>query len=76
MSHARVGQITDFDKLTSKSGPTAACAARGIPLPLRRRSSKDQLDIFINFEEIEEEKVQEEAGQSEKLQREPPEERG
>ena len=28
---------------------------------------KDQLDIFINFEEIEEEKVLEEAGQSEKL---------
>jgi DNA-directed RNA polymerase subunit alpha len=66
VSHARVGQITDFDKLTLEVW-TDGSVQPADSVAFAAKILKDQLDIFINFEEIEEEKVQEEAGQSEKL---------
>ena len=46
---ARLGQITDYDKLTSKCGPTARSSRRCVGLAAKLL--KDHMNIFINFEE-------------------------
>jgi DNA-directed RNA polymerase subunit alpha len=66
VSHARVGQITDFDKLVLETWTDGSVQPEDA-VAFAAKILKDQLDVFINFEETEEEKVQEEAGQSEKL---------
>ena len=51
MTNARVGQQTDYDKLSlSKCGPTALCRRTMRP-HIAAKILKEQLNIFINFEE-------------------------
>ncbi len=53
VTNARVGQQTDYDKLTIEvSRPTVPSCAPTTPWRTPRRSSKEQLNLFINFEEM------------------------
>jgi len=52
VTNARVGQQTDYDKLTIESGPTAASSPRRGGL--RRQDPQGADDVFINFDEAEE----------------------
>lgn len=61
VDNARVGQVTDYDKLIMKI-ETDNSIAPDVALGLAARILQDQLQSFINFEEeqVEEEKVEEE----------------
>ncbi len=54
VSHARVGQITDYDKLVMEVW-TDGSVAPGDAIAYAAKILKQQLDVFINFEEVEEE---------------------
>ncbi len=54
VSHARVGQITDYDKLVMEVW-TDGSVAPGDAMAYAAKILKQQLDVFINFEEVEEE---------------------
>ena len=54
VSHARVGQITDYDKLVMEVW-TDGSLAPGDAIAYAAKILKQQLDVFINFEEVEEE---------------------
>jgi hypothetical protein len=51
VTNARVGRETDYDRLTSRSGPTARCRPTDA-VAYAAKILKEQLSIFINFEEI------------------------
>ena len=53
VTNARVGQMTDYDKLTLEVWTNGA-SSPATPWPTPRRSSKEQLQIFINFQEQDE----------------------
>lgn len=54
VSHARVGQITDYDKLVLEVW-TDGSLNPGDAIAYAAKILKQQLDVFINFEEVEEE---------------------
>ena len=54
VSHARVGQITDYDKLVMEVW-TDGSLNPGDAIAYSAKILKQQLDVFINFEEVEEE---------------------
>jgi DNA-directed RNA polymerase subunit alpha len=54
VSHARVGQITDYDKLVLEVWTDGSVNAEDA-IAYSAKILKQQLDVFINFEEIEEE---------------------
>ncbi len=56
VSHARVGQITDYDKLVLEVW-TDGSVNPGDAIAYAAKIIKQQLDVFINFEEVEEEVV-------------------
>ncbi len=56
VTHARVGQRTDYDKLTIEVWTTGAIDPQGA-VAIAAKILKDQLGVFINFEEEEEEVV-------------------
>ncbi|MBP7340694.1 MAG: DNA-directed RNA polymerase subunit alpha [Smithellaceae bacterium] len=56
VSHARVGQITDYDKLVMEIW-TDGSLNPGDAVAYAAKILKQQLDVFINFEEVEEEVV-------------------
>jgi DNA-directed RNA polymerase subunit alpha len=58
VSHARVGQITDYDKLVMEVW-TDGSLNPGDAIAFAAKILKQQLDVFINFEEVEEEIVPE-----------------
>ena len=58
VSHARVGKITDYDKLVMEVW-TDGSLNPGDAIAYAAKILKQQLDVFINFEEIEEEIVPE-----------------
>ena len=58
VSHARVGQITDYDKLVMEVW-TDGSLNPGDAIAYAAKILKQQLDVFINFEEVEEEVVPE-----------------
>ena len=58
VSHARVGQIADYDKLTLEVW-TDGSLNPGDAIAYAAKILKQQLDVFINFEEVEEEIVPE-----------------
>ena len=53
VSHARVGQITDYDKLVLEVW-THGSLNPGDAIAYSAKILKQQLDVFINFEEVEE----------------------
>lgn len=59
VSHARVGQITDYDKLVLEVW-TDGSLNPGDAIAFAAKILKQQLDVFINFEEVDEEVVVEE----------------
>ncbi|KAF0158650.1 MAG: DNA-directed RNA polymerase subunit alpha [Syntrophaceae bacterium] len=54
VSHARVGQITDYDKLVMEVW-TDGSLNPGDAIAYAAKILKQQLDVFINFEEVDEE---------------------
>ncbi len=56
VSHARVGQITDYDKLVLEVW-TDGSLNPGDAIAYAAKILKQQLDVFINFEEVDEEVV-------------------
>jgi len=56
VSHARVGQITDYDKLVMEVW-TDGSLNPGDAIAYAAKILKQQLDVFINFEEVDEEVV-------------------
>jgi DNA-directed RNA polymerase subunit alpha len=56
VSHARVGQITDYDKLVLEVW-TDGSLNPGDAIAFAAKILKQQLDVFINFEEVDEEVV-------------------
>ena len=56
VSHARVGQITDYDKLVMEIW-TDGSIAPADAMAYAAKILKQQLDVFINFEEDDEEEV-------------------
>ena len=56
VSHARVGQITDYDKLVLEVW-TDGSLNPGDAIAYAAKIIKQQLDVFINFEEVDEEVV-------------------
>jgi len=58
VSHARVGQITDYDKLVMEVW-TDGSLNPGDAMAYSAKILKQQLDVFINFEEVEEEIIPE-----------------
>ena len=58
VSHARVGQITDYDKLVLEVW-TDGSLHPGDAIAYAAKILKQQLDVFINFEEVDEEVVPE-----------------
>lgn len=59
VSDARVGQDTDYDKLTMEIESNGVVAPEDA-LAFAARILQDQLSLFINFEEVEEEKAERE----------------
>ena len=59
VSDARVGQTTDYDKLTINMESNGVVAPEDA-LAYAARILQDQLSLFVNFEEVEEETVVEE----------------
>jgi DNA-directed RNA polymerase subunit alpha len=70
VTNARVGQITDYDKLTMEVW-TNGCVHPEDAVAYAAKILKDQLNIFINFEEepetAEEEEVEDQEGLNENL---------
>jgi len=54
VSHARVGQITDFDKLVLEVWTDGSLSPEDA-IAYSAKILKQQLDVFINFEEVDEE---------------------
>ncbi len=54
VSHARVGQITDYDKLVLEVWTDGSLSPEDA-IAYSAKILKQQLDVFINFEEVEEE---------------------
>ncbi len=63
VSHARVGQITDYDKLVLEVW-TDGSLNPGDAIAFAAKILKQQLDVFINFEEVDEEVVVEKEDES------------
>jgi DNA-directed RNA polymerase subunit alpha len=66
VSHARVGQITDYDKLVLEVW-TDGSLNPGDAIAYAAKIIKQQLDVFINFEEVDEEVVLEKIEEAENL---------
>jgi DNA-directed RNA polymerase subunit alpha len=67
VSHARVGQITDYDKLVMEIW-TDGSIAPADAMAFSAKILKQQLDVFINFEELDEEEIMPEPeGETENL---------
>lgn len=67
VSHARVGQITDYDKLVMEIW-TDGSIAPADAMAFAAKILKQQLDVFINFEEVDEEEIMPEPeGETENL---------
>jgi DNA-directed RNA polymerase subunit alpha len=66
VSHARVGQITDYDKLVLEVW-TDGSLNPGDAIAYAAKIIKQQLDVFINFEEVDEEVVLEKIEETENL---------
>ncbi|MFO7568930.1 MAG: DNA-directed RNA polymerase subunit alpha [Smithellaceae bacterium] len=66
VSHARVGQITDYDKLVLEVW-TDGSLNPGDAIAYAAKIIKQQLDVFINFEEVDEEIVPEKIEETENL---------
>jgi DNA-directed RNA polymerase subunit alpha len=60
VTHARVGQITDYDRLILEVWTDGSVLPEDA-VAYAAKILKEQLDIFINFEEVEEERQAEEA---------------
>lgn len=58
LSHARVGQIADYDKLTLEVWTDGSVKPEDA-IAYSAKILKQQLDVFINFEEVEEEIIPE-----------------
>jgi DNA-directed RNA polymerase subunit alpha len=59
VTHSRVGQVTDFDKLTLETWTNGSVAPED-GLALAAKILKEQLTVFINFEEEQEFEIKEE----------------
>ncbi|MCK4623254.1 MAG: DNA-directed RNA polymerase subunit alpha [Desulfuromonadales bacterium] len=66
VSNARVGQITDYDKLTLEVA-TDSSVNPDDAVAYSAKILKEQLQIFINFDETEEPVPQEEEGEKQKI---------
>ena len=66
VSHARVGQVTDYDKLVLEVW-TDGSLNPGDAVAYAAKIIKQQLDVFINFEEVDEEVVLEKIEETENL---------
>lgn len=64
VSHARVGQIADYDKLTLEVW-TDGSVKPDDAIAYAAKIMKQQLDVFINFEEVEEEVIPEKEDEQE-----------
>ncbi len=60
VEHARVGQVTDYDRLIMEVETDGAVAPE-MAVALAARILQDQLQFFITFEEVEEERAETEA---------------
>jgi DNA-directed RNA polymerase subunit alpha len=66
VTHARVGQITDYDKLTLEVWTDGSVLPEDA-VAYAAKILKEQLDVFINFEELEEEIRHAESEEKEKI---------
>jgi DNA-directed RNA polymerase subunit alpha len=66
VTNARVGQITDYDKLTMEVWTNGSLSPEDA-VSVAAKILQDQLSVFISFEEGEDTAEDEEEGQSEKL---------
>ena len=66
VSHARVGQIADYDKLTLEVWTDGSVKPEDA-IAYSAKILKQQLDVFINFEEVEEEIVPEKHDEQDNL---------
>ena len=66
VSHARVGQIADYDKLTLEVWTDGSVKPEDA-IAYSAKILKQQLDVFINFEEVEEEVVPEKLDEQDNL---------
>ncbi|MFB3926042.1 MAG: DNA-directed RNA polymerase subunit alpha [Syntrophales bacterium] len=66
VTHARVGQITDYDKLTLEVWTDGSVPPEDV-VAYAAKILKEQLDVFINFEELEEEEKHGEVEEKEKI---------
>lgn len=64
VSHARVGQIADYDKLVLEVWTDGSVKPEDA-IAYSAKIMKQQLDVFINFEEVEEEIIQEKEDEQE-----------
>jgi DNA-directed RNA polymerase subunit alpha len=60
VTHSRVGQVTDYDKLTLELWTDGSVAPED-GVALAAKILKEQLTVFINFEEDQQFEIQEEA---------------
>ncbi|MDD2671553.1 MAG: DNA-directed RNA polymerase subunit alpha [Syntrophales bacterium] len=66
VTHARVGQITDYDRLTIEVWTDGSVLPEDA-VAYAAKILKEQLDVFINFEELEEEVRHAESEEKEKI---------
>lgn len=68
ITHARVGQVTDYDKLVFEVWTDGSILPEDA-VAYAAKTLKDQLDVFINFEEAEEEEEEEEYKEAEEKEK-------
>lgn len=66
VSHARVGQITDYDRLVMEVWTDGSILPEDA-VAFAAKILKEQLDVFINFEDIEHEEKQDKIEEKEKI---------
>jgi DNA-directed RNA polymerase subunit alpha len=66
VTHARVGQITDYDRLVLEVWTDGSVAPEDV-VAFAAKILKEQLDVFINFEELQEEEKHGEVEEKEKI---------
>jgi DNA-directed RNA polymerase subunit alpha len=66
VSHARVGQITDYDRLDMEIWTDGSILPEDA-MAYAAKILKEQLDVFINFEEIEQEEKHDKIEEKEKI---------
>jgi DNA-directed RNA polymerase subunit alpha len=66
VTHARVGQITDYDRLILEVWTDGSVAPEDV-IAYAAKILKEQLDVFINFEEIQDEEKHGEIEEKEKI---------